>query len=96
MNWLVKYHVKLLLHGHKHKSFVSQINYPKQPENDIACEAMHQITVIGMGGTGAGTSQNKFAAIDFENNEVVVTFYNIYHDASVKDHKCQLVRLPLM
>ena len=96
MNWLVKYHVKLLLHGHKHKSFVSQINYPKRPENDIACEAMHQITVIGMGGTGAGTSQNKFAAIDFENNEVVVTFYNIYHDASEKDHKCQLVRLPLM
>ena len=63
MNWLVKYNVKLLLHGHKHKSFISEINYPKLPDADISYDNMHHVVVAGMGGTGATKVQNKFATI---------------------------------
>lgn len=95
MNWLVKYNVKLLLHGHKHKSFVSEINYPKQPEANIDLKNMHNVVVVGMGGTGASNVQNKFATICFEDNDVLIDFYNIYSDESVRDHLCQSVKLSL-
>lgn len=95
MNWLVKYNVKLLLHGHKHKSFISQIDYPRQPEGNITIDNMHHIIVSAMGGTGASGVQNKFATICFEGNDVVIDFYNIYSNESEKDHRCQTIRLPL-
>lgn len=95
MNWLVKYDVKLLFHGHKHKSFISRIEYPKSPENNITSEDMHCITVIGMGGTGSPTGQNKFATIKFKNNKVIIDFYNIYSDGSNQDCRCQNITLPL-
>lgn len=95
MNWLVKYDVKLLLHGHKHKSFISRVEYPKTPENEINSENMHHIVVAGMGGTGSPTGQNKFATLKFERNNVLIDFYNIYSDESEQDHVCQQIILPL-
>lgn len=95
MNWLVKYRVRLLLHGHKHKTFVSQINYPKQPDADINSECMHRVAVVGMGGTGASGVQNKFATIYFVRDDVFIDFYNIYSDESSEDRFCQSVRLSL-
>lgn len=95
MNWLVKYDVKLLLHGHKHKSFISQVEYPKMPEGSITSENMHHIVVAGMGGTGSPTGQNKFATIKFERNNVLIDFYAIYSDGAEQDHVCQQVVLPL-
>lgn len=52
MKWLVKNNVKLLLHGHKHNTFLSKISYPK---NSITLDVkdMHDIFVISFGGTGA-------------------------------------------
>lgn len=95
MNWLVKYDVKLLLHGHKHKSFISQINYPQNPEANIQPEDMKAVAVAGMGGTGATNTQNKFATIHFAGNDVLIQFYSIFSDESEKDHVCQEIRLPL-
>ena len=95
MNWLVKYNVKLLLHGHKHKSFISEINYPKLPDADISYDNMHHVVVAGMGGTGATKVQNKFATICFDKNDVLIDFYNIYSDEYKKDHKSQSIRLSL-
>lgn len=95
MNWLVKHDVKLLLHGHKHKSFISQVEYSKTPEGPITSENMHHIVVAGMGGTGSPTGQNKFATIKFERNNVLIDFYNIYSDESEQDRVCQQIILPL-
>lgn len=95
MNWLVKYDVKLLLHGHKHKSFISQVSYPKKTENDINLENMHHIIVAGMGGTGATNVQNKFSTIQFKSNNILIKFYNINSDASEQDRLYQQVELPL-
>lgn len=95
MNWLVKHDVKLLLHGHKHKSLISRVEYPKTPEDSITSESMHQIVVAGMGGTGSPTGQNKFATIQFTGNSVSIVFYNIYSDESEPDRVCQRAVLPL-
>ena len=95
MNWLVKHDVKLLLHGHKHKTLISRVEYPKTPEDNITVENMHRIVVAGMGGTGSPTGQNKFATIQFADNNVLIKFYNIYSDEAEQDHVCQQVELPL-
>lgn len=92
MNWLVKHNVKLLLHGHKHNSFVSQISYPVTPEKDISIKDMRHIAVIGMGSTGASGVENKFAMIHFCNNEVIIEFCRIYSDESMADNICQTIR----
>lgn len=95
MSWLVKYQVKLLLHGHKHKTFVSQVNYPKRRDANINSECMHCVAVVGMGSTGASGVQNKFATIRFERDDVLIDFYNIYSDESSEGHLCQSMRLSL-
>lgn len=96
MDWLVAHNVKLLLHGHKHKSFISQVSHPKHPEANITAESMHHIIVSGMGSTGASGVQNKFSTICFDGNDVIIDFYNIYRDESEKDHLCQSIRLPIL
>lgn len=93
MNWLVKYNVKLLLHGHKHKSFVSQLRYPISPEQDITAQNMRNITVVGMGGTGATGVENKFATIHFDSHEIIIEFYRIHSDESATDSICQKVKI---
>ena len=35
MQWLVKYNVKILLHGHKHQSFVSKIGHYCNCDSEI-------------------------------------------------------------
>ena len=86
---------KLLLHGHKHKTFVSQVNYPKRRDANINSECMHCVAVVGMGSTGASGVQNKFATIRFERDDVLIDFYNIYSDESSEGHLCQSMRLSL-
>lgn len=95
MNWLVQCNVKLLLHGHKHKAFISQINYPQNPQTHVVAESMHNIVVAGMGGTGAKGVQNKFATIQFRGNKVAISFHNIYSDESERDCLAQKIELPL-
>ncbi len=93
MNWLIKYRVKVLIHGHKHQSFVSQVGCPIQPENDIMIKNLPHIAVVGMGGTGAAGCENKFATIHFEQNEMVIEFYRIHSDESTPDCICQVVKI---
>jgi len=93
MYWLAKYNVKLLLHGHKHKSFVSQISCPTVLEQNITTQNMRHITVVGMGSTGAAETDNKFAVIHFEQHEMVIEFHKIYSDESAADAICQTVKI---
>lgn len=95
MNWLAKYKVKLLLHGHKHKSFVSQVCYPENQSENINDENLWRITVVGMGGTGAKGVENKFATLQFESEKVIVQFYNLYGDESSGDVQSQTISLSL-
>ena len=93
MNWLIKYRVKVLIHGHKHQSFVSQVNCPIQPEDNIMISNLPHIAVVGMGGTGAARCENKCATIHFEQNEMVIEFHRIHSDESAPDSICQVVKI---
>lgn len=93
MSWLIKYRVKVLIHGHKHQSFVSQVSYPMQSGDNIAIRELSHIAVVGMGGTGAAGCENKFAMIHFEQNEMVIEFNRIYSDESAPDARCQVIKI---
>lgn len=93
MNWLIKYRVKVLIHGHKHQSFVSQVGSPIQPADNIVTRNLPHIAVVGMGGTGASGCENKFATIHFVQNEMVIEFHRIYSDESAPDSICQVVKI---
>lgn len=93
MKWLVKYNVRLLLHGHKHNTFFAQVRYPKKQCEQITNEDFAQVTVIGMGGTGAKNADNKFGLLKFSQNQVVVEFYKLNSDGSQSDVKCQTLTL---
>ena len=84
MSWLIKYRVKVLIHGHKHQSFVSQVSHPMQSGDNIAIRELPHIAVVGMGGTGAAGCENKFAMIHFEQNEMVIEFNRIYSDVRAR------------
>lgn len=96
MNWMIKHDVKVLLHGHKHKSIVTQVMYPEVTVSpDINESKMKKISVIGMGGTGSDSSQNLFGTLGFDNNNLYVNLYQIYSDESSEDTKFQSIVLPL-
>lgn len=93
MNWLIKYRVKVLIHGHKHQSFVSQVGSPIQPADNIVTRNLSHIAVVGMGSTGASGCENKFATIHFVQNEMVIEFHRIHSDESAPDSICQVVKI---
>lgn len=95
MKWLIEYNVKVLIHGHKHTSFVAQVNYPAKSEDNIDIDNMQRIAVAGMGGTGASGTDNKFAAIHFKDHEMVIDFYRIYSDRSTQGNLCQTIKILL-
>ena len=96
MNWMIKHDVKVLLHGHKHKSIVTQVMYPAaSSSNEVNETQMKKISVIGMGGTGSNNSQNIFGTLSFEDNKLYVKFYQIHSDESSDDSEYQTIVLPL-
>lgn len=95
MNWMVKHKVKVLLHGHKHRSFMTRISYPMSPASKIDQEGLWNVTIVGMGGTGATSTDNKFATISFAGEKMTIEFYRIYSDNSTSDTCCQTIEIPL-
>lgn len=95
MQWLVKYKFKLLLHGHKHQSFVAKVGHFDQRAKEINDNNLENIYVIGMGGTGANNCENKFATLTFKEGEIELNFYRIYAD-NTEEGKCiQTVHIPI-
>ena len=93
--WLVKYDIKLLLHGHKHQSFISKIGHFDNPAYEINEKSMKNIYVVGMGGTGACNCENKFSTLTFHNDEIELKFYRINAD-NIEEDKCvQIVHIPI-
>jgi predicted phosphodiesterase len=95
MQWLIKNNVKILLHGHKHQSFISQVCYPSDTKTNINTNELKKLSIIGMGGTGAKDVENKFATITFEKDEIMLKFYRIYKDTITNDSCVQSIVIPL-
>lgn len=96
MQWLAGHDVKLLLHGHKHKTFVSKVKYPYDTsEKDISDSCFREITVVGMGSTSSKNVENKYATIKFNTDKVKIDIFKIYADESSKDEVCQTISISL-
>lgn len=93
--WLVKYNIKLLLHGHKHQSFVSKIGRFDSKSSEISEDSIKNFYVVGMGGTGAKDCENKIAAIRFRNDEIELKFFRIYADNSESNKPLQTIHIPI-
>lgn len=95
IQWLAKYNVKILMHGHKHQSFISKIGYFDKSANVIDENMVKDIYVIGMGGTGAAYCENKFSTVKFYKNEIEFKFFHIYADNTEKDKCVQTIHIPI-
>ncbi len=96
MTWLVKMGVHLLLHGHKHTSFISSISCPTNSSASfIELQSMKNITVVGMGGTGASGVENKFATLKFTANKLIIEFHKLHSNRTSMDSICQTIEIPL-
>lgn len=93
--WLVKYNVKLLLHGHKHQSFVSKVGHFDSKDDEINENTIKNFYIVGMGGTGAKDCENKIATLKFCNNEIELRFFRIYADNTEKDKPLQTIHIPI-
>lgn len=95
MRWLTKYNVKLLLHGHKHQSYISKVGYFDNSAPEITVDELKDIYVVGMGGTGAHNCENKFAILNFMNHEIELKYFRIYSDNTEPDKCVQTVHIPI-
>lgn len=95
MQWLAKYNIKILLHGHKHQTFVSKVGYYSNSDTEIDENKLKNIYVVGMGGTGAYNCENKFAILKFKYHEIELKFFRIYADNTEEDKCVQTIHLPI-
>ena len=95
MQWLARYDIKLLLHGHKHQSFVSKVGHFNNSVNKINEDELKNIYVVGMGGTGAHNCENKISTLTFHKNEIELKFFRIYADNTETDKCVQIVHIPI-
>lgn len=96
MQWLVKHSVKVLLHGHKHRSRITRLLYPNQKNSgNIYLGDFKPVIVAGMGGTAASDNENVFTTIRFEGNEIVFKRFLMYHDSISEDRELETITLPL-
>ena len=96
MQWLRKYHVQILLHGHKHRRFASVVGFPTENEQ-LSCNFKDctQTYVIGMGGTGAKNCENTYGIIRFLANSVEIDFYQIFCNNIQGDHLIQSIHIDI-
>lgn len=95
VQWLAKYNIKLLLHGHKHQSFVSKVGHFNNSAIELYENDLRNIYVIGMGGTGAYNCENKISTLTFRNDEIELKFFRIYADNTETDKCVQTVHIPI-
>lgn len=96
MQWLIKYDVKVVLHGHKHNRFASQIKYPINTHDErIEKLKMKTVSVIGMGSLSYEDTDNIFGLISFSDQSIIVKYYRIMNDESSSDAIIQTIELPL-
>lgn len=94
MQWLQKYNIHILLHGHKHQTFAAVVGRTSNSDQ-INLGQIKNTYVVGMGGTGATQCENKFAKIQFDINKVTISFYRIFCDNIELDKLVQTITIPL-
>ena len=79
IQWLARYRVDLVLHGHMHEPYYARLRRPVEvtiPDGD-----MHEVVILGMGSTGVGASHrsadNCFGVISFEHRAVKVRIVSV-------------------
>lgn len=77
IQWLARYRIDLVLHGHMHETYYAKLRRPldvSKPNDES-----HEITILGMGSTGVDAShrdtENCFGVISFEHRAVVVRVF---------------------
>lgn len=95
MQWLIKYNVGFLLHGHKHQAFIKKISNFESVNGIVDVNRSKNIYVIGMGGTGASKCDNKFATITFRFDEIIVRYFRIHADNIEADTCVETIHIPL-
>ena len=95
MQWLIKYNVGFLLHGHKHQAFIKKISNFESINGMVDVNRSKNIYVIGMGGTGASKCDNKFATLTFRFDEIIVRYFRIHADNIEADTCVETIHIPL-
>lgn len=97
MAWLIKHDIKLLLHGHKHKKFFAQVNYPYFNKDNaydkITKDNTKKISIAAMGGTGCKCDENLIATIGFERSLIKIKYYRMFANSSNSDCLCQEIEI---
>ncbi len=99
VRWIIRYRVKVVLHGHMHNPFFAAISRAPSIHEDPAQE--HTFYVLGMGSTGVSQdhlgeeAHNVFALLDFSQSSVLkVTYYRI-HKTNPTRQEGQTITIPL-
>ena len=95
MNWLLKYNVHILLHGHKHQKSIAKVSRAIDNSKDIRFDNCKDVYIIGMGSTGSSGSQNIFATLTFKVCEIELKYYQIFPDGSAHDECLQTIHIPV-
>lgn len=96
MEWLQKYNVRILLHGHKHRSFSAVVGMPNQTaDHTYTFRSDKQVFVVGMGGTGVAHCDNMYAVLRFFVNSLQIDFYRIFSDNIKSDCLDHTITIPI-
>lgn len=82
VRWIIKYGVKVVLHGHMHNPFYSMVTRAQQFRDGR--ESEHTFSVLGMGSTGVSAEHlgeirdNMIALLDFSPHSLKVTYRRIH------------------
>jgi len=80
VEWVVKYGVDLVLHGHMHRSFVARVSRPLDKEKLDG--PWHTFHVAGLSSTGVSSKhadeKNSFACVTFGTQQVFIDWYSIH------------------
>ncbi len=81
--WVVKHHVRLVLHGHMHQPFCAKVSRPVDPNHPDGGDGWHGFHVVALGSTGVerthvGTiGKNTFGLLKFERDHLAVEVHTI-------------------
>ncbi len=79
--WIIKYKIKLVLHGHMHKPFIAKVSRPTNESTNL--NKWHTYYILGMGSTGVNkehlgeSDANNFGIINFGKHDIGYKLFNI-------------------
>jgi hypothetical protein len=103
IEWVARYHIDLVLHGHQHQPFCAKLTYPLRdqgrPEGKII--SWHEFLVAGLGSTGVivehmgETKDNMYGVLDFDPTAVELSVRSISPQRDFTSGELWSVRIPI-